>query len=316
MIKTGIKNDSCVVATIILLLSVSAMYSQVLSPEEEKVHRNVHFKQYMEALEKFNDYKKTSTHEVIGNKDVGASQVNIQIRSGSGDMTDDTKTFTHEEYCLEVRIGVMNLAEPDQKALSQSKPPEEWKVFNHGSPLDSPPEHCTTTYPDPDPWNLKLNFGPLAIGHAFVVQTTVKSITTNKLTLNSEGKYTDELRKLSEEGGLKLDYEMMENDLRNNIKLGGRRLYLLIKNGDEGPAPVEEDTKKAESDVLSTAAEVAEVVVEKVDQVDEDKPVDGKPVDGELQKVASKEGEEESVAGAPTVETKAEEPPLENEEQA
>ena len=180
MIKTGIKNDSCLVATIILLLSVSAMYSQGLSPEEEKVHRNVHFKQYMEALEKFDDYKKSSTHEVIGNKDVGASQVNIQIRSGSGDMTDDTKTFTHEEYCLEVRIGVVNLAEPDQKALSQSKPPEEWGVSNHGSP----PEHCTTTYPDPNPWNLQLNFGPLAIGHAFVVQTTVNSITWIAKTTN------------------------------------------------------------------------------------------------------------------------------------
>jgi hypothetical protein len=301
----------CLVAIILL---VSAMYSQGMTPDEEqkvldKVHRNVHFEQYMKALEKFNDYKKTSTHVLTAK---GGVEETIQIRSGSGDMT---AAIDHEKYCLKVRIGVVDLAEPDKAALSQAEAPAEWVTAENA-------EHCTTTYPG-DPWDLKLKFGPLAIGHAFVVQTTVKSITVDNIDyeLTPDGMYKEDLRKLSEEGSLKLDYEMMENDLRNNIKLGGRRLYLLIENGDEGPAPVEEDTKNAESDVLSTAEVVdgapKEDAVESVaGEQQKVVPKEGEePVAGEQQKVVTKEGEE-PVADAQTVETKAEEPPVDSEEQA
>ena len=201
-------------ASILLVLSASTMLASVL----DVVHRNVHFEQYMAALKKFDDYKLTSTHELMGGPK--GVQTTIQIRSGSGDMTVGT---SHEKYCLTVRIGVIDLADPDVKALTQDEAPPDWVTAQ-------PAEHCTEIYPDPV-WNLELNFGEKAVGHGFVVQTTIKCITIdgNCVKLGDDGMYTDELKKAAEAGKLKLDYQMMENDLRNNIKLDGRRLYLLIK---------------------------------------------------------------------------------------
>ena len=83
--------------------------------------------------------------------------------------------------------------------------------------------------------------------------------------------YTEELKKLAADEKLKLDYEMMENDLRNNIKLGGRRLYLLIANGNEEPAPQEEGGKESveggAKEVLEQEQKVPVVTEEKTDVV-------------------------------------------------
>ena len=198
----------------------------------------------MAALKKFDDYKLTSTHELMGGPN--GVQTTIQIRSGSGDMTVGT---AHEKYCLTVRIGVMDLADPDQKALSQVDAPPDWVTAQTT-------QHCTEIYPDPAPWNLVLNFGEKAVGHGFVVQTTIDCIIIdgNCVKLGEDGMYTDALKKAAEAGKLKLDYQMMENDLRNNIKLDGRRLYLLIKNNNEGAAPLDVDA--AVVSAVDAAAEI------------------------------------------------------------